>query len=322
MAFESATRGSGVGGAASLAAFTAGYEAAVDAARLPSVQPEAVDESLERPLVDSLMQVFEAANSPETRSILRAGIARLVDYQDLDYAHEYLRRLLPVLHIEQRRGEGRQRLLGETARQLALAMSYEDTIRVAESKIHPTRFERIRAEARLDERQILEIAEFLHPRVQEITDSVPSGVGRWLLRTGWARRALERLTRSGKVARTTSITGFLLLYLIASLKPWRRSSLRFAAEQAAIENWLDALTRTAESDYELAIEIAKCRGLVKGYGDTRARGTERFDALISVLPNLMTSPTPAAALANLRGAASADENGEAMRARLRELEIS
>ena len=54
-----------------------------------------------------------------------------------------------------------------------------------------------------------------------------AGLGHWLLRTGWARRLVERLTRSGKVVKTTSATGFLLLYGVASLKRYRRGSLRW-----------------------------------------------------------------------------------------------
>ena len=52
--------------------------------------------------------------------------------------------------------------------------------------------------------QILEIAEFLHPRVQEIADTLPAGLGRWLLDTGWARRFVERFTRKGRVVKTST----------------------------------------------------------------------------------------------------------------------
>ena len=60
-------------------------------------------------------------------------------------------------------------------------MAYEDTVRVAELKIRPSRFERVRAEVQAADGQIVEIAEFLHPRVQEIADTLPAGLGRWLL---------------------------------------------------------------------------------------------------------------------------------------------
>ena len=80
-------------------------------------------------------------------------------------------------------------------------MAYEDTVRVAELKIRPSRFERVRAEVQAADGQILEIAEFLHPRVQEIADTLPAGLGRWLLGTGWRaalRRALHQVRPGGE----------------------------------------------------------------------------------------------------------------------------
>ena len=80
-------------------------------------------------------------------------------------------------------------------------MAYEDTVRVAELKIRPSRFERVRAEVQAADGQIVEIAEFLHPRVQEIADTLPAGLGRWLLNTGWAaalRRALHQIRPGGE----------------------------------------------------------------------------------------------------------------------------
>src|SRR4029077_14737771 len=168
----------------------------------------------------------------ETGTIVAAGIERLQDYQDDNYARDFLARLERFKEIEQRHGDGSGRLLEETARQLALAMSYEDTIRVADLKIRASRFARVRDEVQIADGQILEIAEFFHPRTQEIADTLPAGVGGWLLRTPWARKLVDRFTRKGRVIKTTSISGFSLLYLLSKLKRLRRRSLRFAAEQA------------------------------------------------------------------------------------------
>ena len=76
-------------------------------------------------------------------------------------------------------------------------MAYEDTVRVAELKIRPSRFERVRAEVQAADGQIVEIAEFLHPRVQEIADTLPAGLGRWLLehrlgRGAWSSASPKR----------------------------------------------------------------------------------------------------------------------------------
>ena len=121
------------------------------------------------------------AYAEPARMFVRLGLERLADYQDVAYAREYLDRLKPIAEIDKRHGNGSGNLLAETARELALGMAYEDTVRVAELKIRPSRFERVRAEVQAADGQIVEIAEFLHPRVQEIADTLPAGLGRWLL---------------------------------------------------------------------------------------------------------------------------------------------
>src|SRR5215813_8961015 len=189
-AFEAAIHRGGVGVKESTAAFGAGFAAAEGApvpakAEAPKPAPS--------PRLAPLMAEAEAFAEP-VRTYVRAGIERLADYQDIDYAREYLAKLKPIAEIEERHG-GSGRLLAETARELALGMSYEDTVRVAELKIRPSRFARVRAEVKAEPGQIVEIAEFLHPRVQEIADTLPEAWGRWLLDSGWARWLVERFTK-------------------------------------------------------------------------------------------------------------------------------
>jgi len=191
-------------------------------------------------------------------------------------------------------------------------MAYEDTIRVAELKIRPSRFERVRAEVRANDDQILEIAEFMHPRTQEIADTLPRPLGRFILDTGWVRRLIDRMTRKGRVVKTSSLRGFLLLYLVAAFKPLRPRSLRYQAENAHLEEWLATVQRVAATHYELAVEVAAVRNLVEGYGDTNERGRARFDTLMALLPVLSERPDGAAQLAALRKAANADDTGAAL----------
>ena len=231
----------------------------------------------------------------------------MVDYQDLEYAKIYLSRLAPIAAADR---DGR--LIAETARQLALGMAYEDTIRVAELKIRPSRFERVRAEVGIANDQVLEIAEFMHPRTQEIADTLPAPLGLLVLNTGWVRSLIDRMTRKGRVVKTTSLRGFVMLYLVASLKPLRPRSLRYVAEQAHLEHWLATILHVAESNLDLAVEVAAARNLMKGYGETHERGRARFDRLTAMLPMLAQRSDGAAQLAALRKAANADDTGAAL----------
>jgi indolepyruvate ferredoxin oxidoreductase beta subunit len=163
------------------------------------------------------------------------------------------------------------------------------------------------------------IAEFFHPRVQEIADTLPAGLGRWLMNTGWARRLVERFTHKGMVLKTSTIRGFLMLYFVASLKGTRRRSLRFGVEQAFLQDWLRTILSVAATNYALATEIATTRTLVKGYSDTHERGRARYDTLMQMLPQITETTDPAATLARLRKAALSDDTGAALTAAIKEV---
>src|SRR5262249_61764136 len=100
---------------------------------------------------------------------------------------------------------------------------------------------------------------------EEIADTLPAALGKWLLRTGWARRLVERLTKSGKVVKTTSITGFLLLYGVASRKRFRRGTLRFAEEMRSIEAGIATNRRLAPLHYHPPTQAAGGAPLRRGH---------------------------------------------------------
>jgi indolepyruvate ferredoxin oxidoreductase beta subunit len=312
-AFEAAIRRGRVGVSSSLAAFGAGFEAAhAGEAAIPAAAAAGPGQAEVPGAIRELMEHATRDFAGDAQAVVLAAIARLNDYQDADYARDFLARLTRFQEIERQHGDRSGRLLAETARQLALGMAYEDTIRVADLKIRASRFARVREEARVEDGQILEIAEFFHPRTQEIADTLPAGLGRWLMRNGFARGLLDHATRKGRVVKTTSLGGFLLLYALSQLKPLRRRSLRFATEQAALAEWLDLVAETARTDYALAAQVARMRSLVKGYGDTHERGGAKFDTLAAQLPRLRGRSNAAALLDGLIKAALADEGGEAL----------
>ena len=263
------------------------------------------------PRVRSLLERIDSDFAPSTRALLREGVRRLVDYQDPDYAGLYLDRLAALAA----RPGADERLLGEVARHLALWMSYEDTMRVAALKTRASRFERVRGEVRASDAQVLAIDEYLHPRVQEIAETLPGTIGRWLEKPGWLRRRVENATQRGRVVTTSSIGGFLMLYAVAGMKRWRRSTTRYAAENAAIEAWLTRIAAAAEHNAELAAEVAGCQRLVKGYSDTHERGVRNYEAVMTAVDRAGAALAPAT-LRELRDAALADEHGTQLKAAL------
>jgi indolepyruvate ferredoxin oxidoreductase beta subunit len=300
--FEDTIRRGGLGVKASLAAFASGFDAA-GANRSPDQRATGVPAV--GPRLNDLALRIRQQFPPLVHATLTAGILRLADYQDVRYAEEYLDRLAPLKGIA-------PDILDETARHLALWMSYEDTVRVADLKTRRSRFARVGREVRLKGDQQLGIAEFLHPRVEEIADTLPAGLGRWLLATGWARGLVGRFTREGRVVRTSSIPGFLLLYFVASLRSIRRSSLRFQVEHGRISEWLATIDRLAQKHPALALELARAQRLIKGYGDTHARGWRNYQRIVAALPGLEAAPEGASRLHDLTEAALADDRGEAL----------
>ncbi len=276
--FEQAITQGGVGVKPSLAAFAAGFDAAQT---LPAQSPDPI--------------------TPEAHDIIAEGIRRLTDYQDAAYAEAYRTRLAPL--------HGTGDLLTETARYLALWMSFEDPIRVADLKIRATRFQRVEAEVKLAPGQILRIREFMHPRLQEIAETLPGFLGRALLSSAVLRGIAGHLTRKGRIIETTSITGFLTLWCVASLRRWRPTTLRYAAEHAAIDQWMLRILALAPTNPSLALEVAHLQRLVKGYSDTHVRGRRNFDTLMAHLPTLEARDDGPQTLVRLRDAALADDTG-------------
>ncbi|HSV83786.1 MAG TPA: indolepyruvate oxidoreductase subunit beta family protein [Ramlibacter sp.] len=308
--FEGTIARGGVGVKASLKAFGAGFARAGAGPEAPAApeQPFALPQP-KAPEVRALVERVRTEFPEAAHRVLVEGVRRLVDYQDLAYATQYLDRLVAVRDLP---GDGTPQLLVESARHLALWMSYEDTIRVADLKTRASRFQRVVGEVRVQDRQLLEIDEFMHPRLEEICDTLPAGLGRWLAGSGWPRRWVERLAHKGRVVKTSSLGGFLLLYALAGLKRWRRSTLRYATENRRIEAWLADIAAAAALNPQLAAEVAQCQRLVKGYGDTHDRGTRNFELLMELVQSGGSRLAPAT-LRELRDAALADEHGDQLR---------
>ena len=314
--FEATITRGGVGVKPSLKAFGAAFYRAQrkpdvhDAPEADGAAPTAAPQP-RHPAVRALVERVQRQFPGSVQDLLLEGVRRLIDYQDTAYATLYLERMAPVCSLPGAADD--ERLARATARHLALWMSYEDTARVADLKTRATRFERVRGEVRVQDGQLLAINEYLHPRLQEICETLPAGISRWLMNSGAPRRLVERLTRRGRVVQTSSLHGYLMLCAVAGMKRWRRATLRYAEENRRIEAWLQRIVATAAHSPELALEVAECQRLVKGYSDTHERGVRNYDLVMGALQRAGSALAPAT-LRELRDAALADEHGDRLRA--------
>jgi indolepyruvate ferredoxin oxidoreductase, beta subunit len=250
------------------------------------------------------------------------GVRRMLDYQDPAYAALYLTRLERIRALEEtvRSPEdpsaqdatgGDWALTTAVARGLALWMSFEDTIRVADLKTRAARFARVRAEIRAAPGQLFGITDFMKPRVAEIAGTMPAALGARVLASARLSRWLAR-GAGGKRIRTHTVSGFLLLRTVAGIRRWRRGTLRYREENRRIEEWLGRIERLAATHAALAIELARAQRLIKGYGETHERGWKSFSSLTSQLDALTARADGAAVMARLHEAALADEEGTAL----------
>lgn len=238
------------------------------------------------------------------------GLRRLMDYQDASYAALYLDRLRQFAILDNGREDWR--LTRSAARHLALWMSYEDIVRVADLKVRSTRTARVVDEMNLGDEQLMAVTEYMHPRLQEVADALPRRLGAWLLRTRW-RPQFELLFRKGRHIETTSVHWFVALRVLAAMRAIRRSTLRFAEEQQRIEAWLGLAARAATVNLSAAAEILETQTLIKGYSDTFERGLTNFNAVMAALDPLLHEPDAHVRISRLREAALADEKGDALR---------
>ncbi|MBN8244999.1 indolepyruvate oxidoreductase subunit beta family protein [Nitratireductor aquimarinus] len=314
--YEETIEASGRGVKASLAAFGKAFERTVageDASAVVQDAPPAgqgIAVAGPERLVAAWNALAARADAyPEpVRAMALAGLRKVVDYQDLAYGAEYLDRLDQALALD---SAGKDHALGEAAaKHVANAMCYDDILRVADLKTRTARAERIRKEMKVGDANVLQVTEFFHPRVEEFCGTLPTGLGRFIENRPGLSKWVDRRINRGRRIRTDSLFGFGALWVIGTLRPWRRSLLRHQVEKEHLDRWYALALDTARRDYGLAVEILNCRRLIKGYSDTHVRGHSKFDRVLSGLTLLEGREDAADWLRRLREAALKDEKGE------------
>ena len=318
-AFEATIKAGGRGAEASLRAFDAAYAHARERPRdevaaAPRKRLDPLPDFAGHPALDRLVGRIRAEFPDAAHGLSFAGVKRLVDFQDPAYASEYLDRLGALLARDREHGGASHgfAFTVAAAKYVAVAMAYDDVIRVADLKVRSARFARVRAEVGARGDQIVYTTEYMHPRMEEVCGTLPKDLGQWIENRPKLFAALDRLVNRGRRVRTGTVVWFVGLSLVSALRGTRRGTLRHHRERLHREAWLATATGLLSSNYDLAVEALKCRRLVKGYSDTHARGQSKFDRVMAALPLLGGREDGADWLRRLCQAALMDEQGLAL----------
>ena len=226
--------------------------------------------------------------------VVSDAIHMLIDYQGNAYATLYVTRL--------RRFVGRRdvndAILGEIARLMAMRMSYQDPIRIAQLKL---------AELEAGGAPSHDVRRF---RFDELVGALPAVVADPVLDTfewlGWEVRRRVPIRFS-----TRSRWGIRRLKIEASLRRWRRFSVRYAKERAWVERWLHMIDRSLTKQPRAASAIVQTATMVQGYGDAYRQGLADWHAIIDGLAKptfdgVLPLQDLAAAVAEARAAVTPD----------------
>ena len=178
---------------------------------------------------------------------------RLIEYQGAAYAKLYADRL--------RRFVGKHgvddAMFGEIARLMAMRMCYEDPIRIAQLKLAELKTDTgaPRGPSADDVRKF---------RLDELVDVLPAVV---------AEPVLDALEWAGWLHKRISIRfsnanwwGIRRLKIEASLRRWRRFSVRYSRERVWVERWLHMIDRSLTKQPAAASAMVQSATMVQGYG--------------------------------------------------------
>jgi indolepyruvate ferredoxin oxidoreductase beta subunit len=318
--FETAIRDDGKSVDSNQRGFRAGYDAA--RAKLPPVK--SADKKRRAPTTPDLLEHEVTYSLPAlAQPTAIEGVRRLIAYQGVAYARLYLDRLRALVDADAAHGAP-GKLLKSVAQHLAVRMSYEDVVRVAQAKIAPDRFRRIAREELRVKDEPFTVHDFLKPGIEELCQLLPSFLARPILsfseRRGWLGRVYF-----GMEINSTSISGYLRFLMLAKLRGLRPRGHRYKQEQIQIESWLALIAEAARQSGELALEVAECARLIKGYGDTYARGLANYRSIEArvirpALAGVIPPQRAADALASARAAALLDPEGESLAKCLAEID--
>jgi hypothetical protein len=255
---------------------------------------------------------FLPVGLPEAAAALVSeGIHRLMDYQGVSYAQLYVDRLRRFVGL---RGVD-EAMFGEIARLMMLRMSYEDPIRIAQSKL-------AEAEMASGARNVRFADDITKFRLDELIGALPAIVAEPVLDAlewvGWLHMPVS--IRFGNASRW----GIRRLRIEAGLRRWRLFSVRYAKERVWVERWLHMIDRSLTRQPAATSTIVRTATMVQGYGDAYRQGLADWHAIIDglVKPTLdenLPLADLAAAVAEARAAVTPDPRQAALKRTIAEI---
>jgi hypothetical protein len=239
------------------------------------------------------------------------AIHMLIDYQSTAYAQLYVDRLKRFVG---RRGVD-DAMLGEIARLMAVRMSYEDPIRIAQLKLAEI------ADA-AGNPQLQSSRDIRTFRLDELISALPAIVAEYVLDglewMGWLHKPVS-ISFSA-----TSRLGIRRLKLEAWLRRWRRYSVRYTKERVWVERWLHMIDRSLTKQPTAAAAVVQTATMIEGYGDPYRQGIADWNAIIDGLAKptfdgVLALPDLAGAIAEARAVALPDRRQAVLKRKIAEI---
>jgi hypothetical protein len=239
------------------------------------------------------------------------AIHMLIDYQSTAYAQLYVDRLKRFVG---RRGVD-DAMLGEIARLMAVRMSYEDPIRIAQLKLAEI------ADA-AGNPQLQSSRDIRTFRLDELISALPAIVAEYVLDglewVGWLHKPVS-ISFSA-----TSRLGIRRLKIEAWLRRWRRYSVRYTKERVWVERWLHMIDRSLTKQPTAAVAVVQTATMIEGYGDPYRQGIADWNAIIDGLAKptfdgVLALPDLAGAIAEARAVALPDRRQAVLMRKIAEI---
>jgi hypothetical protein len=206
-------------------------------------------------------------------------------------------------------------MLTDIARLMAVRMSYEDPIRIAQLKL-----------TELDGRPgakagSVDVKKF---RLEELIGPLPAVIAGYVLDAlEWGGGLNKRISIRFS---TASRFGIRRLKIEAGLRRWRLYSVRYARERVWVERWLHMIDRSLSKQPRAASAIVQTATMIEGYGNVYRQGMADWNAIIDGLvkptfDGVLDLPDLGSAVTEARTAALPDPRQAALKRKIAEIRV-